>query len=62
MDIVARDFHDHEANILAPIMGGARAVNFYMIVERERWLGSPIAADGPSAPSFPSSSPASTGF
>lgn len=50
MDTVARDQHDHEANILAPIMGGARAVNFYMIVERERWLGSPISCEGVKRP------------
>jgi beta-galactosidase len=46
LDTVARDLHDHEANILAPLMGGARALNFYMLVERERWVGSPISASG----------------
>jgi beta-galactosidase len=49
-DIVARDQHDHEANILAPIMGGARALNFYMLAERERWVGSPIKEDGTQRP------------
>jgi beta-galactosidase len=49
-DIVARDQHDHEANIMAPLMGGARAVNFYMLVERERWVGSPISASGEPRP------------
>jgi beta-galactosidase len=41
-----RDRQDQAATMLAPLMGGARAVNFYMLVERERWLGSPLANDG----------------
>jgi beta-galactosidase len=41
-----RDQHDHDATMLAPLMGGARAVNFYMVVERERWLNSPLFNDG----------------
>jgi beta-galactosidase len=30
----------------AAFMHGAKAVNFYMLVERERWYGSPITRDG----------------
>ncbi len=41
-----RDAHDHDATMLAPLMGGARAVNFYMVVERERWLNSPLDNKG----------------
>lgn len=41
-----RDVHDQASTMLAPLMGGARAVNFYMIVERERWLGSPLSNKG----------------
>lgn len=41
-----RDAHDQANTMLAPIMGGARAVNFYMLVERERWLGSPLSVKG----------------
>jgi beta-galactosidase len=41
-----RDLHDQASSMLAPIMGGARAVNFYMVVERERWLGSPLDVRG----------------
>jgi beta-galactosidase len=40
--IRARDLHDQECTMLAPLMGGARGVNFYMLVERDRWLGSPL--------------------
>jgi beta-galactosidase len=49
-NIVARDEADHAANILASVMGGAKAVNFYMMVERERWVGSPISAHGVERP------------
>ncbi len=41
-----RDQGDQEATLLAPLMGGAKGVNFYMLVERERWLGSPLGPDG----------------
>jgi beta-galactosidase len=41
-----RDEHDQASTMLAPIMGGARGVNFYMLVERERWLGSPLDVKG----------------
>lgn len=41
-----RDVHDQASTMLAPIMGGARGVNFYMLVERERWLGSPLSVKG----------------
>ena len=45
-----RDQHDHDATMLAPLMGGARAVNFYMVVERERWLNSPLDNQGKRRP------------
>jgi beta-galactosidase len=41
-----RDRHDQANTMLAPLMGGARGVNFYMVVERERWLGSPLDVKG----------------
>jgi beta-galactosidase len=41
-----RDEHDQACTMLAPLMGGAKAVNFYMLVERERWLGSPLDNHG----------------
>jgi beta-galactosidase len=41
-----RDVHDQACTMLAPLMGGARGVNFYMVVERERWLGSPLDVHG----------------
>ncbi len=44
--IKTRDLEDHAATILAPIMGGARGINFYMLAERERWVGSPITTSG----------------
>jgi beta-galactosidase len=34
----------------AAFMHGAKAVNFYMLVERERWYGSPITRDGRQRP------------
>ncbi len=49
-DIRTRDVHDHSANMLAALMGGARGINFYMLVERERWVGSPISAGGQERP------------
>ena len=41
-----RDEHDQACTMLAPLMGGAKAVNFYMVVERDRWLGSPLDNKG----------------
>jgi beta-galactosidase len=41
-----RTVEDDLATLLLPFMGGARGVNFYMLAERERWLGSPIQPDG----------------
>jgi len=41
-----RDLHDQACTMLAPLMGGARGLNFYMVVERERWLGSPLDVRG----------------
>jgi beta-galactosidase len=38
--------HDAEANALTALMHGIRAINYYMLVERERWLGSPIGRRG----------------
>jgi beta-galactosidase len=43
---LAPDQGDTAGCILAPFMGGARGVNFYMLVERERWVGSPISRHG----------------
>jgi beta-galactosidase len=37
---------DSRSSLLLPFMGGARGVNHYMLVERERWLGSPISSQG----------------
>lgn len=45
-----RDLHDQASTMLAPLMGGARAVNFYMVVERERWLNSPLDNHGKPRP------------
>ena len=42
----ARDRHDQACAMLAPLMGGAKAVNFYMLVDRDRWLGGPLKNDG----------------
>jgi beta-galactosidase len=38
--------HDAEGNALTALMHGIRAINYYMLVERERWLGSPIGRRG----------------
>ncbi|MGH7441624.1 MAG: hypothetical protein ACREKE_03005, partial [bacterium] len=45
-DFRVRDTHDQESTMLAPLMGGARGLNFYMLVERERWFGSPLDVHG----------------
>jgi beta-galactosidase len=37
---------EQEFTTLAALMYGMRAVNFYMLVERERWQGSPITRQG----------------
>lgn len=37
---------DTEFVVLAALLSGARATNFYMTVERERWYGSPIDRRG----------------
>lgn len=37
---------DQQAATLAALMHGVKAFNFYMIVERERWYGSPVGRDG----------------
>jgi len=39
------DPHDEEFIALSAFMHGLKAVNYYMIVERERWQGSPITRD-----------------
>jgi beta-galactosidase len=43
---------EEEFTTLAALMYGMRAVNFYMIVERERWQGSPITRHGTYRPGF----------
>lgn len=37
---------DEELVSLRALMGGIRGVNVYMMVERDRWYGSPISAEG----------------
>lgn len=37
---------DHRFTSKAAIMHGFKGINYYMIVERERWYGSPIRNDG----------------
>ena len=37
---------DAEANALTALMHGIKAINYYMLVERDRWLGSPIGRRG----------------
>jgi hypothetical protein len=37
---------DEEHSVLRALAHGVRAANVYMLVERDRWYGSPIAADG----------------
>jgi beta-galactosidase len=41
-----RDRHDEASTLLAPLMGGAKGVNFRMLVERDGWLGSPVDGRG----------------
>jgi beta-galactosidase len=43
---------EQEFVTLAALMHGMRAVNFYMLVERERWQGSPIKRDGAYRPEY----------
>ncbi|MBK5092646.1 MAG: beta-galactosidase [Actinobacteria bacterium] len=40
------NLEDERLTTWATIMHGIKGINFYMIVERERWLGSPIRRDG----------------
>lgn len=40
------DDADAEANALTALMHGIKAINYYMLVERDRWLGSPIGRRG----------------
>lgn len=40
------DLEDQRFTTLVTLMFGAKAINFYMLVERERWYGSPITRDG----------------
>lgn len=37
---------DEKVVAFQALFGGVRAFNFYMLVERDRWYGSPIGADG----------------
>jgi hypothetical protein len=41
-----RDLHDEASALLAPLMGGAKGVNFRMLVERDGWVGSPLDGRG----------------
>ncbi len=43
---------EHEFVTLAAYMNGMKAVNFYMLVERERWQGSPITRHGDYRPDY----------
>jgi beta-galactosidase len=43
---------EHEFITLAAFMNGMKAVNFYMLVERERWQGSPITRHGDYRPDY----------
>lgn len=43
---------EEEFVTLAALMYGMRAVNFYMLVERERWQGSPITRHGDLRPGY----------
>ncbi len=36
---------EHEFATLALLMHGIKAINFYMIVDRDRWLGSPVTVN-----------------
>ncbi len=40
------DFEDQVFTTLAAMMHGLRGINFYMLVDRERWYGAPIRRDG----------------
>jgi beta-galactosidase len=40
------DDADVETNALTALMHGVKAINYYMLVERDRWLGSPIGRRG----------------
>ena len=43
---------EHEFVTLSAYMNGVKAVNFYMLVERERWQGSPITRHGDYRPDY----------
>ncbi len=43
---------DQEFFVLAGLMHGLRAVNFYMLVERDRWQGSPITRNNQFRPGY----------
>jgi beta-galactosidase len=40
------DLPDHVFTTLSSTMHGLRGINFYMIVDRERWYGAPVRRDG----------------
>jgi len=37
---------DQELTTRAALMNGAKAINFYMLADRDRWYGAPVARDG----------------
>jgi len=43
---------DQKFTTPAMLMHGIKGINFYMLVERERWYGSPIARDGRARPGY----------
>jgi beta-galactosidase len=43
---------EHEFVTLSALMNGLKAINFYMLVERERWQGSPITRHGEFRPEY----------
>jgi beta-galactosidase len=43
---------EHEFITLSALMHGLKAINFYMLVERERWQGSPITRHGSLRPDY----------
>jgi beta-galactosidase len=43
---------EHEFVTLCALMNGLKALNFYMLVERERWQGSPITRHGELRPHY----------
>jgi beta-galactosidase len=43
---------EHEFITLTALMHGLKAINFYMLVERERWQGSPITRHGTLRPDY----------